>query len=1075
MYYKFLGRNTTITLFVIRLFSTLDMKYFYLSILFSIISIIPILDAAEASSNPNLFVSAENSQFENHFSGSMVIEVVVRDNDIRDTDQGKGEPDVTLNGKNLRMVQATDGNWYGYFANLDKALAADSTAGLGGQGLDFGTFCDRNNTSFGINLSDGDGFFVPRTDCNGNPGPDTNNVVRQPKSINTNSGLNGQIGLDPDAWPLIQLFSFSDVTIQYNAAGGSQTVNLEYDDEIPNISLSLDRESYPQNSEVFVIINDFQLNQDPTDEDSWTFNVVSPVTTFYQAFDNNGNESAAGNSGLVNLIPHLSNLGFDNNGEFSVDLGSVMELKSNSDQNNITSITDGGASVFPKIVTFVERGPNSGIFENFDSRDQSTIGITKDAPRGKTGTINYNDNSISVLTGFSTASVSVPDKELSIGSNSKSLSPGTKHSIILVDSDQNINSGSKDDLDVFRDSSIIPTLKIGNPVTLSTSSNLIFYPDHANFSGGKSIPSSVLDANSARLFIDATNNSLGGTFEQISLNLGVSVSNLKSVLIDTKNSNDIGTNWINYDFRSLKNDFDLNNFSQTQIDLYFGSLSSSPVTIADSGDIISSKGLIQLDDNTVDLILKENGPVIVVINFGPSANLTVSNESNLQPIVFDFFSFGLNNQLDGINHSIYRFELEETSDNSSTFEGTFEYAIANQLNILDEKFIKTISPIDDDVKFFVTDRLVDEDGIFISYSDLDKVGMTITTSTRSDIDTHSGTAFTTSNSYRFGQPVGIVLEDSDLNLKSDRIDTYHVINDPNSPNVDTVGQNGVKLLEILIKDVRYKRCTIDGVEYGGLASTGFSLVETGPSTGVFEGVFKMPSKICNKSGTQLISPAGGSVELRYNDSRDNSGESNIFSSLNNRQTSSASTFASHSPQLSTNEIQLPKSGSISEIILSGSIDNYQRGVPLSLELIYPDNKRQDFSATVTNSGNYKTVFSINSNSLPGTYIINLEYAGAQIDSVSFNVLSKNVPLWIKDNAKWWSSSIISDSEFIDGIEYLIEENIIQISTNRQNLSSDKTIPDWIKINSDWWANNLISDEDFVKMLEYLVQKGIIRV
>ena len=30
-------------------------------------------------------------------------------------------------------------------------------------------------------------------------------------------------------------------------------------------------------------------------------------------------------------------------------------------------------------------------------------------------------------------------------------------------------------------------------------------------------------------------------------------------------------------------------------------------------------------------------------------------------------------------------------------------------------------------------------------------------------------------------------------------------------------------------------------------ASGFTLVETGSSTGIFEGVFKMPSKICNKS------------------------------------------------------------------------------------------------------------------------------------------------------------------------------------------------------------------------------------
>ena len=72
------------------------------------ISLIPVMNA-ETSSNPNLFISAENSQFDNHFSGSMVIEVIIRDPNLRDTDEGKGEPDVTLNGNSLRMVQATDG------------------------------------------------------------------------------------------------------------------------------------------------------------------------------------------------------------------------------------------------------------------------------------------------------------------------------------------------------------------------------------------------------------------------------------------------------------------------------------------------------------------------------------------------------------------------------------------------------------------------------------------------------------------------------------------------------------------------------------------------------------------------------------------------------------------------------------------------------------------------------------------------------------------------------------------------------------------------------------------------------
>ncbi|MFB5622341.1 MAG: peptidase, partial [Candidatus Nitrosomaritimum yanchengensis] len=103
-------------------------NFIFVLTLFSIVSIIPIIQA-DAASNSNLFVSVENSKFENHFSGSMIVEVVIRDNNIRDTDQGKGEPDVTVNGKTLRMVQATDGNWYAYFANAQKAKSADSTVG----------------------------------------------------------------------------------------------------------------------------------------------------------------------------------------------------------------------------------------------------------------------------------------------------------------------------------------------------------------------------------------------------------------------------------------------------------------------------------------------------------------------------------------------------------------------------------------------------------------------------------------------------------------------------------------------------------------------------------------------------------------------------------------------------------------------------------------------------------------------------------------------------------------------------------------------------------------------------------
>jgi len=404
----------------------LEMKYFTLVATFSILLIIPQIDA-EASSNPNLFVSAENSQFNNYFSGSMVVEVVVIDPNLSDTDEGKGEPDVTINGKLLRMTQATDGSWYAYFANVDKAQQADATVGLAGAGLDFGVFCSRDSSSsvIGISLSETDGFAIPRTatgstngdaslsSCTASPsGTNLNNVVRNAKSLNTNSNVPpGQIGLDENAWPLIQLYSFNEVTIQYNPGGSPQSVSLEYD-ESQNISMNIDRVLYPKNAEVFLTVNDFQLNQDPTDEDSWTFDVGTTPSTFYQAYDENGQSSANGGAGLVDLIPNLSNIGFEDNGKLSVNLNSVIELQSNDEQPS-TSVTD-GTTTYSEIITLVEDGPNSGIFDSADNGDQSVIGILDDAPRGQTGTITYNKNSISVLTGSSSATVSLENPTLTI-------------------------------------------------------------------------------------------------------------------------------------------------------------------------------------------------------------------------------------------------------------------------------------------------------------------------------------------------------------------------------------------------------------------------------------------------------------------------------------------------------------------------------------------------------------------------------------------------------------------------------------------------------------------------------------
>ena len=38
-----------------------------------------------------------------------------------------------------------------------------------------------------------------------------------------------------------------------------------------------------------------------------------------------------------------------------------------------------------------------------------------------------------------------------------------------------------------------------------------------------------------------------------------------------------------------------------------------------------------------------------------------------------------------------------------------------------------------------------------------------------------------------------------------------------------------------------------------------------------------------------------------------------------------------------------------------------------------------------------------------------------------------IPDWIKDVAGWWASGVISETEFLTGIEYLINNNIILLN------------------------------------------------
>ena len=88
-----------------------------------------------------------------------------------------------------------------------------------------------------------------------------------------------------------------------------------------------------------------------------------------------------------------------------------------------------------------------------------------------------------------------------------------------------------------------------------------------------------------------------------------------------------------------------------------------------------------------------------------------------------------------------------------------------------------------------------------------------------------------------------------------------------------------------------------------------------------------------------------------------------------------------------------------------------------------------------------------------------------------------IPDWVRNNAEWWSKDLIGEGDFLSGIEYLIIQGVIQIPIipADNGTESSSFVPSWIKDTAGWWAEGLVSDSEFVNGLQYLISNGIITV
>ena len=105
----------------------------------------------------------------------------------------------------------------------------------------------------------------------------------------------------------------------------------------------------------------------------------------------------------------------------------------------------------------------------------------------------------------------------------------------------------------------------------------------------------------------------------------------------------------------------------------------------------------------------------------------------------------------------------------------------------------------------------------------------------------------------------------------------------------------------------------------------------------------------------------------------------------------------------------------------------------------------------------------------------------EIDNIIDNLYKPNnfgvIPLSIKNNIEKWAENVVDNDVFVLGLQFLADEKILNVSKNESNTVSEQSpnVPLWVKNNADWFSKKQISEHEFLKSIEYLINAKILIV
>jgi len=114
----------------------------------------------------------------------------------------------------------------------------------------------------------------------------------------------------------------------------------------------------------------------------------------------------------------------------------------------------------------------------------------------------------------------------------------------------------------------------------------------------------------------------------------------------------------------------------------------------------------------------------------------------------------------------------------------------------------------------------------------------------------------------------------------------------------------------------------------------------------------------------------------------------------------------------------------------------------------------------------------------GKYFVDVDYSGSEF-TAEFNLIDSDnicIPAVIKQFVIEWLNDKMSDGYLMDAFQKYVDVKLIDVPFEINDESILKIdIPDWVKNIGYWWIQGMVSDNDFAQMLNYLMDERIITV